>query len=279
MPRPARRSRPWRQRRGPGASDAHRCALGSTLGRQPENPVVQKVLEYRLRQDRLPAPTCSRWTSTSRRTSALTPSKQAETFAAVREAYGIERQENVQLRDFPTLQHVVQFVYDFRPDLAPEAPSPAHRFRCNATPGGTRPRPRRPPPPRRHPHHPSPPLRRHVHPRDADTIPRRVPVPSLRPDLELCKPTGVHLGRGTRVLLVNDDGGVGQALGATLGRKGVRTLKLDPATPTDELRAQLGAWLEEGPIQGVFWLPALDVEPGASRTWTWPPSGRPAAVG
>ena len=41
--------------------------------------------------------------------------KQAETFAAVREAYGIERQENLQLRDFPTLQHVVQFVYDFRP--------------------------------------------------------------------------------------------------------------------------------------------------------------------
>ena len=43
--------------------------------------------------------------------------KQAETFAAVREAYGIARQESLKLRDFPTLKHVVQFVYDFRPDL------------------------------------------------------------------------------------------------------------------------------------------------------------------
>ncbi len=46
--------------------------------------------------------------------------KQAEVFAAVREAYGIERQENLKLRDFPTLKHVVQFVYQFRPDLVPE---------------------------------------------------------------------------------------------------------------------------------------------------------------
>jgi acyl carrier protein len=45
--------------------------------------------------------------------------KQAEVFAAVREAYGIERQENLKLRDFPTLEHVVEFVYRFRPDLAP----------------------------------------------------------------------------------------------------------------------------------------------------------------
>ena len=33
--------------------------------------------------------------------------KQAETFAAVREAYAIERQENLKLRDFPTLRSVV----------------------------------------------------------------------------------------------------------------------------------------------------------------------------
>ncbi|HXY41569.1 MAG TPA: beta-ketoacyl synthase N-terminal-like domain-containing protein, partial [Vicinamibacteria bacterium] len=50
--------------------------------------------------------------------------KQAETFAAVREAYGIERQENLKLRDFPTLRHVAQFVYQFRPDLKPAAGAP-----------------------------------------------------------------------------------------------------------------------------------------------------------
>ncbi|MCG6928799.1 MAG: acyltransferase domain-containing protein, partial [Acidobacteria bacterium] len=51
--------------------------------------------------------------------------KQAETFAAVREEYGIERQANLKLRDFPTLHHVVQYVYDNRPDLEPSnAPAP-----------------------------------------------------------------------------------------------------------------------------------------------------------
>ena len=49
--------------------------------------------------------------------------KQAETFAAVREAYGIARQENLKLRDFPTLRSVVGFVYQFRPDLKPAPPT------------------------------------------------------------------------------------------------------------------------------------------------------------
>src|SRR6185295_14747308 len=47
--------------------------------------------------------------------------KQAETFAAVRAAYQIPRQDNLRLRDFPTIAHVVGFVYAHRPDLAPGA--------------------------------------------------------------------------------------------------------------------------------------------------------------
>ena len=48
--------------------------------------------------------------------------KQAEMFAAIRAAYDIPRDDTLKLRDFPTLQHTVQFVYDRRPDLkAPEA--------------------------------------------------------------------------------------------------------------------------------------------------------------
>ncbi|HNB69930.1 MAG TPA: beta-ketoacyl synthase N-terminal-like domain-containing protein, partial [Acidobacteriota bacterium] len=49
--------------------------------------------------------------------------KQAEMFAAIRGAYTIPRDENLKLRDFPTLKHVVKFVYDRRPDL--KAPEPA----------------------------------------------------------------------------------------------------------------------------------------------------------
>ncbi|MBO9325699.1 MAG: acyltransferase domain-containing protein, partial [Roseiflexus sp.] len=52
--------------------------------------------------------------------------KQAETFAAIREAFGIERIENLKLRDYPTLRHVINFVYERRPDLKPSAaPAPA----------------------------------------------------------------------------------------------------------------------------------------------------------
>ena len=55
--------------------------------------------------------------------------KQAETFAAVREAYDIPRDDNLELRAFPTLAHVVQFVRDHRPDLAASASAPAQRQR------------------------------------------------------------------------------------------------------------------------------------------------------
>ncbi|MDR1727061.1 MAG: acyltransferase domain-containing protein, partial [Acidobacteriota bacterium] len=44
--------------------------------------------------------------------------KQAEMFAAIRETYDIPREDNLKMRDFPTLAHVMQFVYDRRPDLA-----------------------------------------------------------------------------------------------------------------------------------------------------------------
>ena len=44
--------------------------------------------------------------------------KQAETFAAIRETFDIPLQENLNLRDYPTLQSVIGFVYTMRPDLA-----------------------------------------------------------------------------------------------------------------------------------------------------------------
>ena len=49
--------------------------------------------------------------------------KQAEVMATIREAYGIARDDQIKLRDFPTLAHVIRFVHDRRPDLV--APQPA----------------------------------------------------------------------------------------------------------------------------------------------------------
>ena len=50
--------------------------------------------------------------------------KQAEVMATVRETYGIERDDKLKLRDFPTLAHVIRFVHDRRPDLAAVVPPP-----------------------------------------------------------------------------------------------------------------------------------------------------------
>ena len=86
-------------------------------------------------------------------------------------------------------------------------------------------------------------------------------MPSLRPPLELCKATGVSLAKGARVVVASDAGGVAKALGDVLSRDGVHVLELDGASATAEVAARIAGWLAEGPITGVFWLPALDVEP------------------
>ena len=121
--------------------------------------------------------------------------KQAETFAAIRAAYDIERDDRLALRDYPTLRHVIAFVYERAP-----APHRTHRTRHHrAARSG----------------------RRRVAPTaglvegddaEAAAIPRRVPTAVLRPPLELCRPTGLTLGEGSRVVVMLDDGGRGRAL-------------------------------------------------------------------
>ena len=52
--------------------------------------------------------------------------KQAEVFAAVRTRFGVERDDNLALREFPTLTHVIGWVRD-KTGIAPAAPSPPRR--------------------------------------------------------------------------------------------------------------------------------------------------------
>jgi NAD(P)-dependent dehydrogenase (short-subunit alcohol dehydrogenase family) len=175
----------------------------------------------------------------------------------VREAYGIARQENLKLRDFPTLKHVVQFVYDYRPDLAPKgARAPEGLVRAGGSFGAGQTGA-----PQDHGATPLAAPRLHARLEDADKMPRRVPVPSLRPPLAWCRPTGVSLGKGDRVVVAADEGGVAAALARVLEKRGVAVLSLAGATPTEDVASRLAGWLKDGPVQGVFWLPALDVEP------------------
>ena len=148
--------------------------------------------------------------------------KQAEMFAAVRAAYNIPRDENLKLRDFPTLAHVIKFARDRQPGLAKasaasssavqEKQEPRRKnrgtcilgfetdYRCSSDPASFD---------------------------AANRIPRRVPVPNLRPPLALCKPTGVTLGPGRRVVVMPDKSGVADALAQRLQTMGVEVLRIE----------------------------------------------------
>ncbi|HEX6383744.1 MAG TPA: SDR family NAD(P)-dependent oxidoreductase, partial [Anaerolineae bacterium] len=177
--------------------------------------------------------------------------KQAETFMAIRQAFDIPRLDNLQLRDYPTLGHVIGFVEEMRPDLTSEqlavnsgqSTVGSEQSAVAETPVME-----------------SPPIT------DdwlliTERVPRRVPVPSLRSSLDLCKPTGVTLDENSRVVVMMDSGGVGKTLAGRLEKLGVTALALEASLAAEELEAQLKTWLADAPIQGVYWLPALDVEP------------------
>ena len=119
--------------------------------------------------------------------------KQAEMFAAVRAAYNIPRDENLKLRDFPTLAHVIKFAHD-RSRLAAPPASDVKTSQTDAKPVSavsSSPQPVRPV----------------LASLDAaNRVPRRVPVPVLRPPLNLCKATGVKLDSHSRVVVMPDKG-------------------------------------------------------------------------
>ncbi|HNJ41429.1 MAG TPA: phosphopantetheine-binding protein, partial [Acidobacteriota bacterium] len=116
--------------------------------------------------------------------------KQAEMFASVRGLFDIPRDENLKLRDFPTLNHVIGFVYDKRPDLKGAAATQATAATAGAAASAVA----------------APAVPQTMSLDAAAAIPRRVPVPILRPALADCKPTGVKLEAGTRVVVMPELG-------------------------------------------------------------------------
>ncbi|MGE5813459.1 MAG: SDR family NAD(P)-dependent oxidoreductase, partial [Acidobacteriota bacterium] len=180
--------------------------------------------------------------------------KQAELLAAIRGIYSIPRDQSLKLRDFPTLNHVIQFVMDRRPDLnvAPQpapAPAAASTLVAVAAPGDAS--------ASVSPSVASPVL---LSLRATDNVRRRVPVPVLRLSTRVCKPTGAVLGPGTRVVVGADESGTGTALAARLANRGVEVLTLDTRAEAAVVASRLAEWAAAGPIHGVFWLPALDAE-------------------
>jgi len=183
--------------------------------------------------------------------------KQAEMFASVRAAFNIPRDENLKLRDFPTLARVIQFAKD----RLPEKPAAAIQSLASVT---TESEPPEQQPPAAvetsasislKPARPVP-----LSLEAANAIPRRVPVPTVRPPLNLCKPTGVTLGEGQRVILMPDKNRVAEALIEQLESKGVKVLRMETEWSAEAQATHLQNWKSEGPIHGIYWLPALDAE-------------------
>ena len=167
--------------------------------------------------------------------------KQAEVFAAVRERFGISRDENLRLRDFPTLAHVIGFARDrAQPADTPagsgaQATAALPTFRTALAFTGDI--------------------------GAAERLPRRIPIPVLRPPIEWCSFTGVTLDDTKRVIVMADEGGVAAALAKRLGALGVTVLVLDAGSAADSIDARLTNWLADGPVHGLYWLAALDAEP------------------
>ncbi|HET8618919.1 MAG TPA: SDR family NAD(P)-dependent oxidoreductase, partial [Acidimicrobiales bacterium] len=169
--------------------------------------------------------------------------KQAEVFALIRERFGIERDDKLKLRDYPTLTHVVGFVRERATSTSDTPARPAAVSAPREAAGST-----------------SAPPAVVADVSDADRVPRRVPVPTIRPPLGACVPTGVELRAGTRVVVASDGGGVGAALAIQLTERGVEVLAIDDRPDADTLIARIDGWLASGPIDGVYWLVALDHE-------------------
>jgi malonyl CoA-acyl carrier protein transacylase len=181
--------------------------------------------------------------------------KQAEVFATIRETYDIPRQEDLQLRDYNTLAKVVGFVHEMRGDVAPAATPPSPAGAGTEDEGGPSPVPPLPVEAQM-----APTIAPTAGLEAANALPRRVPVPMLRPDLELCKPTGVEFSGDSRVIVVSDEGKAARYLGYRLRARKTKVLIVKDATP-ETVFQEVQAWQQEGPIDGVYFLPALDIEP------------------
>ena len=167
--------------------------------------------------------------------------KQAELFASIREHFDIPRREDLRLSEYNTLAKVMAFVeleLKIRKEAAKKAATAAPAQIVTPDLG--------------------------VSEMQASIV-RRAPVPSLRPRLDLCISTGVELSEGKRVLVVESKTKTADALVRKLTARKVNVLRLSARLPSEEIAAKISNWLAEGPITGIYFLPALETEPNLAE--------------
>jgi malonyl CoA-acyl carrier protein transacylase len=216
----------------PQAPEVNQPVETSTLPAEGEDPVMVKILNLIAEKTGYP-------------TDMLDPDldleadlgidtvKQAEFFAEIREIYNIPRDDSMELSEFPTLRHIVGFVYDRMPAdqksgtiIATEDSTEIAESQTDLS----------------------------------NVIPRRVPYPMLRPALQFCNDTGIEIGKDSRILVVSDNGGVGKSLIASLKKKGADIFIPKMNVSPENFDKNLEKWITEGPVTGVYWLSGLDAE-------------------
>ncbi|HEX7505452.1 MAG TPA: SDR family NAD(P)-dependent oxidoreductase [Polyangia bacterium] len=210
--------------------------------------------------------------------------KQAEVFAMVREEFKIPRKDDLKLRDYPTLRHVIGYVKqglatpDAVPPPVPE-PSPvaaravAPAPEAVATPAAA-PVPEAVAAPVAGPAPVAEPATAPAaaamaatpaivvsaaNPFESGVL--RRPVVTLRPPLGACKRTSVRLEKGSRVVVVADREGAGRLLCEELERRGVQVLRIDARPERSEIENALREWAVAGPTTGMYFLAPLDACP------------------
>lgn len=173
--------------------------------------------------------------------------KQAEIFAVVRDQFEIPRANELKLRDYPTLGHVMGFVRDNIKAQAPVATTAEPTDSVAQVVAQTK---------QQDADQASEPVDPTLAPRESTH--RWVPTPVVRLPIEACKPTGVIIRAEQRIVLVGDTLGAATKLAEILHQKRVKVLHVDNAIAPDALVKSIVDWTGNESIDGVFFLAALD---------------------
>lgn len=162
--------------------------------------------------------------------------KQAELLAAIRAQYDIPRRDDLRLSDYNTLAKVIAFVSQSLRSAEQIFSAAIPETSASEVPSEPETLP------------------------DHATVIRRVPLPVLRARLDLCLPTAVTLDATSRVLVVG--GAASEALMRSLKARQVEVLHMDSGLESGRVADQLATWVRGGRPTGVYFLSALEVEPG-----------------
>ncbi|NOZ88269.1 MAG: SDR family NAD(P)-dependent oxidoreductase, partial [Deltaproteobacteria bacterium] len=172
--------------------------------------------------------------------------KQAETFAELRERFQIPKEDDLKLKDYPTLKHIVDFVMDKSAmfqgsnktketkyiESRPGDGEDVKTVEDNETIG-----------------------------QDDEWIIRRVPVPRPRLETKFFRSTLIDIN-GSNIVIAKDDTGIWKELAGLLAERNANIMYLEDKLDEKKMEDTVRSWMDQGKeINGVYWLRGLGQEP------------------